>query len=272
VFKLGVITSEISRDIKKAVKVAEDLQLQYIDLRFCWEKNVKDLTDDEVHRIKRIAQLAGLEILCICPPFFKCRITDEKEVHKHLSYLQRLIEITKLFDAQLIRGFSFWKTEDRNHYYDMVIERVSEAADICESEGVTLAIENEHGTFVGTGKEAQAFYKDVNSKGLRLLWDPGNAFCAGETSYPDGYNKVRHQMIHMHLKDAIRESGFKKCKWVAVGTGKIDYEGQFKALIEDDYNGGVSIETHYRINDNGEKSTRETYLELKNILNRLIYK
>ena len=268
-FTLGVITDEISLDVEKAIGVAEELSLDYIELRGCWEKNVKDLTDLDIRRIRKMAKSAGLGVVCISSPFFKCSITDEDEVSEHLGFLPRVAEIAKQFDAEIVRGFAFWSTANPHQYWNKVVEGLAEAADICESEGLVLALENEHATFVGTGREARAAVEAVGSKSLRLVWDPGNAFCAGEVPYPDGYLQARDYMVHMHLKDAVRDKNIGKVRFVAVGSGEIDYEGQFKALIEDGYSGCVSIETHYRIRDDGEKSTRETYAGLENVLKRL---
>jgi len=268
-FKLGVITDEISLDVERAVNVAKELGMDCIELRQCWNKNVKDLTDAEVRRIKRIAKSAGLEVVCIASPLFKCNITDEKEVEEHLRFLRGLIDIAKSFDADIIRGFAFWSTRSLNQHRNKIIEKLCEAADICESGRVLLALENEHATFVGTGKEAKNVLEAVGSKSFRLVWDPGNAFCAGEVPYPDGYLQVRKDMVHMHLKDAVRDKDNGEIRFVAVGSGEIDYEGQFKALIEDGYSGCVSIETHYLIQNDGEKSTRETYAGLKKVLKKL---
>jgi len=268
-FKLGVITDEITQDVEKALGVARELGLDCIELRGCWNKNVKDLTDSEIRRVQATARAAGLEVVCIASPLFKCNITDEREVDEHLGLLPRLISITKLFDAEILRGFAFWATENPNQHWNKVVENLRKAAEICQSEGVILALENEHATFVGTGKEAGGALEKVGSKGLMLVWDPGNAFCAGEVPYPDGYLQARSHMVHMHLKDAMRDKDTGKVRFVAVGSGAIDYLEQFRALIEDGYSGCVSIETHYLIQGDGEKSTRETCSGLRRVLRRL---
>ena len=268
-FKLGVITDEISLDVQKSVSVAKDLRLDCIELRSCWNKNVKDLTNAEVRKIKNDAKRAGLEVICVSSPFFKCNITNEAEVKEHLGFLPRVIEITKLFDAKIVRGFAFWSVKNPKHHWSSMIEKLREAADLCREEGVVLALENEYSTIVGTGKESRIAVEEVGSKSLGLVWDPGNAFCAGDIPYPDGYLQARDYMVHMHLKDAVREKNTDKIKFVAVGSGEIDYVGQFRALVDDGYSGCVSIETHYRIQDDGEKSTRETCAGLNGILNEL---
>jgi len=268
-FELGVITDEISLDVEKSVSVAKELGLDCIELRSCWDKNVKDLTDVEVLKIKNIAKRAGLRVVCVASPFFKCSITGPAEVKEHMGFLPRVIEITKLLDAELVRGFAFWSMKDTSKYWSPMIGKLREAADLCCEEGVVLALENEYSTIVGTGKESRRAVEEVGSKSLRLVWDPGNAFCAGEVPYPDGYVEARDYMVHMHVKDGVRDKSTGEVRFVAVGSGEIDYAGQFKALADDGYDGCVSIETHYRIQGDGEKSTRQLHAGLKKIMGDL---
>jgi len=256
-------------DVEKAISVANELGLDCIELRGCWNKNIKDLTNVEVQKIKAMAKRAGLKVVCISSPFFKCNIINEKEVKEHLEFLSRVIEITKLFDSKIVRGFAFWALKNPSPYWNTVIENLREAADKCGEEGVVLALENEHSTFVGTGKESKKAIEKAGSKNLRLVWDPGNAFCAGDVPYPDGYLHARNYVVHMHLKDAVRDKNTGEVRFVSVGSGEIDYKGQFEALQKDKYTGCVSIETHYRINNDGEKSTRETCIGLRKILHSL---
>lgn len=266
---MGVITDEISLDLEKAVDVSRDLELECIELRQCWGKNIKDFTDFELRKVRRMAKSSGLEVVCISSPLFKCRIQDEREVREHLRFLRRVIEITKFFDAELVRGFAFWITENQDQYWDSIIDRINEAVDVCKSEGVIFALENEHATFTGTGEEASELAEEIDSRSFRLLWDPGNAFMAGEKPYPDGYLQVKNRMVHMHIKDVSVDPAMGKREFVAVGKGRIDYEGQLRALAEDRYSGCISIETHYRLPEDGERSTRETHNGIIRILEKL---
>ncbi|RJS75312.1 hypothetical protein CW712_04830 [Candidatus Bathyarchaeota archaeon] len=88
-FKLGVITDEISQNVEKAVEVSTQLGLDCIELRGCWNKNIKDLTDLGVRRIKQLAASASLEVVCLASPFFKCHITNQTEVQEH-SFLKSI--------------------------------------------------------------------------------------------------------------------------------------------------------------------------------------
>ena len=268
-FKLGVITDEITKDLRRAVEVAQELNLDCVELRNIGDKNVKDLTDADIRMVRDLVEAAGMEVVCIASPFFKCHLASEQEVREHLRFLPRLIEIAKALDTDLIRVFAFWTVGSLDEHWDAIVERLREAAGIAESEGAVLALENEHATYLGKGCEVRRAMEEVGSGSLRVTWDPGNAFCAGEVPYPDGYRAARDYMVHVHVKDAMRDPAAGRHRFVKIGAGEIDYEGQLRALLEDRYEGCVSLETHYKLPGDGEKSTRETLQGLREVLRRI---
>jgi len=101
-----------------------------------------------------------------------------------------------------------------------------------------------------------------------LNWDPGNAAARGEKPFPDGYSHLpKNRIRHMHLKDAA-DTGNGKTEWAAMGAGKIDYLGQFRALKRDGYAGAMSLETHWPGGGTPEESTRQSMAGLKALLQK----
>ncbi|MDI6827780.1 MAG: sugar phosphate isomerase/epimerase family protein, partial [Armatimonadota bacterium] len=148
---------------------------------------------------------------------------------------------------------------------DRIIQELGKAADRAKSLGVILGLENEHSCYLGTGEEVARVIKAVGSPALQAVWDPGNSFCAGETPYPNGYEAIKPYIVHIHVKDAVKQDG--KPKFVVMGTGEIDYEGQFKALRADNYRGYISLETHYRpVSGSAEEGSRECLQYLKQVV------
>jgi len=99
----------------------------------------------------------------------------------------------------------------------------------------------------------------VTASNFVLNWDPGNAYDAGETPYPPGYDALdKSRIFHMHLKDGVPgQKG--QVEWAPIGGGKIDFVGQFRALIKDGYKGTMSLETHYlNAAKDKEASSRES--------------
>jgi sugar phosphate isomerase/epimerase len=63
--------------------------------------------------------------------------------------------------------------------------------------------------------------------------------------YPDGYDKLKPYIRHVHLKDIKRMPG--AFAPAMLGEGDVDFRGIFAALRRDGYDGYVSLETHYRV-------------------------
>jgi sugar phosphate isomerase/epimerase len=76
------------------------------------------------------------------------------------------------------------------------------------------------------------------------VWDPANAYVAGENPFPDGYGKLQPgRIVHVHAKDCVVVDD--KPNWSELGTAQVDWKGQIAALVRDGYKGWISLETHW---------------------------
>lgn len=250
-FKLSVISDEISQDIERVVAVGAEYGLTAVEPRSVWDRPPQELTDDECARIKQIADDAGMAICCIAAPFFKCDLGDEGQYRTHLGYLKRFCEMAHMWDCQIIRGFTFWKSGPARAVWQQIIDAFEEPLAICEQEDVYLGIENESSTHIATAREAAALYEAVNHPRLRAIWDPANEVFAdeGELPFPDAWERMKPWLIHVHIKDAVKDADAPEgARCVPVGDGGyIDYAGQFQALLDMGYEGACSLETHWRL-------------------------
>jgi sugar phosphate isomerase/epimerase len=130
-----------------------------------------------------------------------------------------------------------------------------------------LALENEPTCYIGTGAQARSLLNIIQSPNLKLTWDPGNAFTSGEIPYPDGYEKIKDEIVHVHIKDYTRNRKTGKMEVKPVGAGEIDLTGQFQDLLKNDFNGVISLETAY-VPPTGDKEqgSRESLQGLKKIM------
>jgi L-ribulose-5-phosphate 3-epimerase len=84
----------------------------------------------------------------------------------------------------------------------------------------------------------------VKHPNLGLVWDPGNCEVSGEHAFPDGYRKLpARRIVHVHAKDVRYVDG--KAAWGLLGAWDVDWKGQIRALLADEYRGWVSLETHW---------------------------
>lgn len=267
-FKIGVVTDEISIDLIEAIEIAKSWGLQYIELHNVWGKNICDVDYATLSRIISIVKKSGMTVTSIDSLTLRCNLSNDEEYSQHIEHLLRSIEIAPLFNTNVVRLFSFWKEE--NPDWDRIFEKMELPIKIAEREGVILGFENVSSGNIGTSDDLVRLFDHFDSPNLKLIWDPGNAYAAGEkTPYPDGYEKIKHKIIHIHVKDVIFDSSGNRI-WKPIGQGNVDYKGQLSALIKDNYQGVIALETHCTA-ENGSKidGTKQSLDGLMNIINQI---
>lgn len=256
--RLSVITDEISMDFGYALDVMKEYGCAGAELRSLWNTNIGDLSDEQVDEARKLVDEKGFEVCGIASPLFKCELSEasgglgmthqatQRTSKDQMDLLKRCTDVARRFGTNYIRMFSYWKRGDLTPAIEEAIARgISDAVKFAEDNGIILLMENEHACYLGTGAETARLLSEINSPALKVVWDPGNAFMAGEIPFPDGYAAVRNYIEHVHVKDAeLLASGVKR--FVVVGEGEIDFKGQIAALKADGYEGYLSLETHYR--------------------------
>jgi len=280
-FKLGIITDEITQDLDKALDFIASYSLSYCELRELWGKNIMNLSHSDLERAQQIIEKHHLQVSEIASPLFKYNLpempaqpSEKRDIFMATftdqdteSLLEESFQIARLMGTRKIRVFTYWRVEDPEKAYPHVREHLTKAAAVAAENKMTLLLENEPSCNVGTGKELGRLVRDINSPALRAMWDPANAVVLNEVPYPDGYKHVRGLFPHLHVKDVKRDPATGKTRWLPMGSGEVDWRGQFQALLRDGYQGTMSLETHYRRPDgNSLESSRESLEGLLKIL------
>ena len=283
-FRLAVINDEITQDFGRACEIAsKDFGLSWIELRGMWNKNLADLDSSEVAEAKKILEKNKLRVTDIASPLFKVDWPGaplpkgrqhRDEFHAAFDFkqqdqlLDRCIELANVFQTDRIRCFDFWRLDDQKPYRAAINNKLREAAARCAKSNKILLLENEMDCNTATGEEAAAVLHAIPNKNFMLNWDPGNAAAIGSTPYPNGYELLPENRIgHCHCKDVVRKPNGKYA-WAPVGSGIIDWVGQFRALKRAGYHYAVSLETHWRGAGTPEASTRISMQGLKATLQK----
>jgi sugar phosphate isomerase/epimerase len=282
-FQLGIITDEISDDFDYALDRMVEWSIPFAEIRGVNGKNVSDLTPEELERVKTALHARGIRACGIASPFYKCELTggaaqdtgnlhlaQDRSLDQQIEVLHRCIRAAHALETPFIRVFAFWRRgETTPEIFDRIVELFHEPLRIAREAGVTLLLENEHDCYMSTGVETASIMAALAEEGLRSVWDPGNAYRAGETPYPDGYEALKPYIAHIHLKDLVHtDEG--KWKWVPIGEGDVDYLGQLKALNRDGYSGVLSLETHYRPESgSAEEGSVQTLQALRTLIRHI---
>ncbi len=279
-FKVAVINDEITQDFGHACEVAaQEFGMQWIELRGMWNKNLLNLDAKEVEEARKILERNKLRVTDIASPLFKVdwkgapqskyspkrdQFNADFTFDQQDEVLERCIELAKAFRTDRVRCFDFWRLEDQAPYRAAINDKILQGANVAGKKGITLVLENEASCNTATGAEGAKLLAAINSPHLMLNWDPGNAAARGETPFPDGYNLLpKNRIGHCHCKDAVKKPDGSGTEWAPMGSGFIDWVGQFKALRRDGYRQATSLETHWRGAGTPEASTRQSWAGMK---------
>ena len=243
-----------------------DLDMTFAELRVVNGKNIIDHTDAEVDDLRAKVEARGMRVLSIASPVLKCALPDAPPIAPHIQQdmfsssfgfedqprlARRAFEIAERTGAQIVRVFSYWRTIDPPACFDRVAGALHELADQAAERGLIIGIENEHACNIATGEETARLLAAVDHPALQVIWDPANAFVAGEIPYPRGYSRLPiSRIVHVHAKDCDVSNHVPT--WGPLGEMAIDWRGQLAALARDGYRGTISLETHWK-GPNGDK-------------------
>ncbi len=260
-FPVAIITDEFTQDFEHICETAARMGIPALEVRTAWNKNIVDMSDSQVGEIGKMAKAAGLKIVSIASPVYKCTLPDGGDIdhrfeqdafHAAHTYddqpriLNRAIEIAERLEAKIIRVFSFWRTTDPPQLTDRIIDALRVAISAAAPKGLIIGLENEHACNLATAAEVAPVIRAIESPPFGLVWDPANAYVAGEEPFPGGYDLLpRGRIVHVHAKDGVLPAESDQMKWCAVGEGKVDWKGQLSRLAADGYGGMISLETHW---------------------------
>ena len=246
--ELAYFADEIVKaDFDESVRQGVEAGATGIELRGgIWGKRVQEIDDDEVKRVQDVLARYGVKILSVGSPVGKCTHDSDEEKAAHQKMFDRMVELAKGFDTTVIRGFALWnpkrRTGDRtrpgvDNYLDVIVPFLEPIVQTAEREGVVFSIEIEGATIAGSCAEARAVADALgNPAGFTYCWDVNNGIGCGEQAVPDGYEKIKGNITHLHVKPNVE----KELDPIR-GTDML-YVDLLKMLLADGYTGAASIE------------------------------
>jgi sugar phosphate isomerase/epimerase len=257
--RAAAITDEFGPDLEAAAEAMAGMGMTGAELRVVFGKNILDLTDSEVERAIQVAASQGLEIVALSSPLLKCTLPGAPPIDSRFqqdvfgaqsSYedqprlAARAFEIAHRTGARILRVFSYWRVVEPEAVFDRVAEALGGLARQAAREDLIIGIENEHACNISAGAEVGRLLAAVDDANLQVVWDPANAYVAGEMAFPDGYRAMPAARIaHVHAKDCTLDGH--RPIWCPLGAGAVDWKGQIGALVAGGFDGWVSLETHW---------------------------
>ena len=159
----------------------------------------------------------------------------------NVDELCRYCDLAAELGASYIRTFLGELPEGTN-LSDMIYKNIAfcleTATDYAHSVGVKIAVEP-HDDFVRSSKVTRFFHRDPSHPALRVIWDLGNTFAAGENP-AEGFDLLKDHLAYVQVKDG-RKSG-DQWQLCSVGKGDVPLREAFGLLSGAGYTGALSVE------------------------------
>ena len=240
-FTLSAFGDEIADDVDEQLRVLDELDIGFLELRSAWGTNVLDLSDDDVGRLMDRCEANSIRVSCIGSPVGKSQI--DRPIDDVVDDLERILEIAKMLGTDRIRVFSFYPETDGQQAARVVesISRLRVMSEIAAERDAVLLLENEGGLVGDTPECCHMIVEGVSSPNLRYVWDTGNYPQAGvEYSVDRGWPLLASYTDCVQVKDTRISDG----TITVAGEG----DGQVRELLHNlrkaGYVGFLALEPH----------------------------
>lgn len=265
--KITCFADEISPLISDQLRVMEDLQIRWMDLRSCWDTPVLGLNDHQLKDIRTLAAEKGIGISCIGSAIGKEAI--ENPVENALEQTRKAAHAAHVCGCRYIRIFSYYPGPvERGEALKIAAQRLAKLAAIAEEEKVILVLESANVTCCGTGGELAQLLKAVGSDHLKAVFDPAAFVAAGEDPFDQSLPEVLPHLEYVHIKDSRK--GRKERFVAGDGDGQV---AQILSALRNREDLFLSLEPHLSYAGpaggfSGEENFRRAHAALVRILDQ----
>lgn len=267
-----IITDQISQDFQLACSIISEAGITDIEIHSLWGKTVELMDDEQVRKIKAYIDFYDLKVTNLATTFFMMTPLYSDDILKdfnpkfnlvrvdyasQLDYLRRAIVIAQTLGCHRMRIFPFYAPVNRlilgtPKDIEIMADLLMPAIKLAESADITLVVENCYHAHLQKGLMTYELVKKIDSKHLKLLYNPGNSFRASKERLPLGYRDVTPieelktilpWVDHLHVKDYHYVDGLNQpFQHTALGNGEVPYPEILALLKEANYAGSLSCE------------------------------
>lgn len=220
--KLCAFADEAGDSLPEQIKALTENGIDFIEVRAIDKVNVTKFTNEQVKEYKKMLDDAGIKVWSIGSPIGKVKIADDFGID--LDRCKRTVEIAEMFGAKAIRMFSFYGTEGKPEYHDLVMERLAQYVETTKGTDVVLCHENEKGIYGENAARCKEIHEAVPA--LKCVFDPANYVQCGQDTL-EAWAMLEPYVFYGHIKDSLADGSIVP---PGKGEGHIpEYLPKFKA-------------------------------------------
>lgn len=232
--RIAAFADEADKTLEGQIDALKRNNIEYIELRGIYEKNIADVTCEEAEEYAKKLSDAKIKVWSIGSPIGKIKISEYGEEYK--IKLKHICKLAKIFGTDKIRIFSFFEAYECE---EKVFSSLSEMRRIAEDEGIGLYHENEKSIYGDTLERVLKIMNNV--KGLKFVYDPANFIEVGDD--PAHTLEILYKTTdYFHIKDVIADTH--ELVPAGLGDGRID---RLISMIGENEDKVLTIEPHLAV-------------------------
>ena len=241
--ELGVVTDEVSRDLREALEISTGWGLSRFELREGSSARFPFFNPDEIRAVEERLR-AGARITAVSPGILKGHADDEGRLRRELEeVLPKALELGARFETPMliIFGFERYPREPASNRTRVLrlFERVAEAA---ADAGMITAVENEPGFWIDDAEGTAALLEELGHPALKANWDPANSHWGGHLPTHEDFSVLRPHIANLHIKDYYPDDADRP--WRPVGDGATPWPEILSWIAREADLDHVTLETH----------------------------
>ncbi len=250
--KFSGFTDEAADDLAAQIQVTKDLGWKYLSARTIDGKNIHELSEEEFETISNALHEHEIEVAEFGTLIGNWAKKIDSDFDITIQEMSRCIPRMQKMNVQYARIMSYaqepWGTDQQPVER---FKRLKEIAARFVDEGLTPVHENCMNWGGFSADHTLRLLDEVPD--LKLVFDTGNPIFQRDRSkaepFPwqdpwEFYQKVKHAVVHVHVKDASFPQGEGEPIYRLPGEGDARLEMILTDLIKDNYDGFVALEPH----------------------------
>ena len=255
-------TDEASSDILQQIQVTKELGWQYLSARTMGTANIHEISEEAFENVCEQLELHDIKVAefgTLIGSWSK-KIDSDWEIT--VGEINRCIPRMQRLNVKIARVMSYAQNEwDTDQAEKERFRRMREIVARFQDAGLEALHENCMNWGGFSADHTLRLLEEV--PGLRLIFDTGNPIFQRDRSKPkpypwqnafEFYQKVKHAIAHIHVKDGIIHSEAGEPEYTFAGEGSGELDKIFKDLEKENYQGFVAIEPHmgkvFHLNEN----------------------